>query len=56
MRSLPVFHNPEKSGWTRTIEGRLPSGQEGLDVGNQLRVQLVRTDVDRGFIDFKRVE
>ena len=49
-----------KGTWVRLlhppVEGRLSSGFEGLDVGNQLRVQLVRTDVERGFIDFKRVE
>ena len=49
-----------KGTWVRLlhppIEGRLSSGQDGLDVGNQLRVQLVRTDVERGYIDFKRVE
>jgi hypothetical protein len=27
-----------------------------MDVGHQLRVQLVRTDVERGYIDFKRVD
>ena len=37
------------------IEGRLESGFEGLDVGHRLRVQLIRTDVERGYIDFKRV-
>jgi len=26
-----------------------------MDVGHQLRVQLIRTDVERGYIDFKRV-
>jgi exoribonuclease-2 len=49
----------EKGTWVRLlqppVEGRLESGFEGLDVGHQLRVQLVRTDVQRGFIDFKRV-
>jgi len=48
-----------KGTWVRLlhppIEGRLVSGFEGMDVGHQLRVQLVRTDVERGFIDFKRV-
>ena len=48
-----------KGTWVRLlhppIEGRLASGFEGLDVGHQLRVQLVRTDVERGYIDFKRV-
>ena len=37
------------------IEGRLQSGFKGLDVGHGLRVQLVRTDVERGYIDFKKV-
>ena len=31
-------------------------GSEGLDVGDQVRVQLIGTDVERGFIDFARVE
>ena len=48
----------DKGTWVRLlhlpIEGRLASGFEGMDVGHQLRVQLVRTDVERGYIDFKR--
>ena len=48
-----------KGTWVRLlhlpVEGRLASGFEGMDVGQQLRVQLVHTDVERGFIDFKRV-
>jgi exoribonuclease-2 len=48
----------DKGTWVRLlqppIEGRLESGFEGLDVGHRLRVQLVRTDVERGYIDFKR--
>ncbi|MGD0991082.1 MAG: RNB domain-containing ribonuclease [Gemmatimonadales bacterium] len=47
-----------KGTWVRLlrppVEGRLDSGFEGVDVGRRLRVQLVRTDVERGFIDFKR--
>jgi exoribonuclease II len=35
------------------VEGLLMDGQ-GLDVGDKLRVTLVRTDIDRGFIDFAR--
>ena len=27
-------------------------GSAGLDVGDRVRVQLVDTDVERGFIDF----
>ena len=49
----------DKGTWVRLqhppIEGRLESGFEGLDVGHRLHVQLVHTDVERGFIDFKRV-
>ena len=37
------------------VEGKLESGFEDVDVGNKLRVQLISTDVERGFIDFKRV-
>jgi VacB/RNase II family 3'-5' exoribonuclease len=35
-------------------EGMLVQGQQGLDVGDSLRVKLVRTDVQRGYIDFSR--
>jgi high-affinity K+ transport system ATPase subunit B len=37
------------------IEGKLVSGFKGTDVGHRLRVQLIRTDVERGYIDFKSV-
>jgi exoribonuclease-2 len=50
----------DKGTWVRLlnppVEGRLESGFEGMDVGNQLRVQLVSTNVERGFIDFKKVK
>ena len=36
------------------VEGLLVRGQHGVDVGDKLRVVLVRTDADRGFIDFAR--
>jgi exoribonuclease R len=36
------------------VEGMLVRGQQGLDVGDSLRVKLVRTDVQRGYIDFAR--
>jgi VacB/RNase II family 3'-5' exoribonuclease len=49
----------EKGTWVRLltvpVEGRLSVGFEGVDVGNRLRVQLISTDVERGFIDFKKV-
>jgi hypothetical protein len=48
----------DKGTWVRLlhppIEGRLVRGFEGMDVGRRLIVQLIRTDVDRGYIDFKR--
>ena len=48
----------EKGTWVRImnppVEGRLAIGFEGLDVGRSIRVQLIRTDVERGYIDFKR--
>jgi VacB/RNase II family 3'-5' exoribonuclease len=37
------------------VEGLLAQGDKGLDVGDRLRVKLIRTDVQRGFIDFARV-
>jgi len=37
------------------IEGLLAQGAPGLDVGDKLRVKLIRTDVQRGFIDFARI-
>jgi len=36
------------------IEGLLAQGQQGLDVGDKLRVKLTRTDAQRGYIDFAR--
>ena len=36
------------------VEGLLAQGQQGADVGDRLRVTLVRTDAERGFIDFAR--
>jgi exoribonuclease-2 len=37
------------------VEGLLAQGQQGADVGDRLRVKLIRVDVQRGFIDFARV-
>jgi exoribonuclease-2 len=48
----------DKGTWVRifqpAVEGKLRRGFEGLDVGDQVRVELVHTDVERGFIDFVR--
>lgn len=49
----------DKGTWVRIfqppVEGKVVSGFEGMDVGDKVRVQLIHTDVNRGFIDFKRV-
>jgi exoribonuclease-2 len=48
----------EKGTWVRLlqppVEGRLERGFQGLDVGDHVRVKLISTDVERGFIDFER--
>ncbi|MGA2267225.1 MAG: RNB domain-containing ribonuclease [Bryobacteraceae bacterium] len=36
------------------VEGRLVRGDHGLDVGDRLRVTLLSTDPQRGYIDFGR--
>ena len=49
----------EKGTWVRifapSAEGKVVRGFEGLDVGDRVRVELLRTDIERGFIDFARV-
>jgi VacB/RNase II family 3'-5' exoribonuclease len=48
-----------KGTWVRLlhppVEGRVVAGERGLDVGRAVRVQLLHTDVEQGFIDFERV-
>ena len=48
----------EKGTWVRIIrppvEGRVVRGFQGLDVGDRVRVELVGTDAEKGFIDFAR--
>jgi hypothetical protein len=36
------------------VKGLLAEGGKGLNVGDKLTVKLIRTDVQRGFIDFGR--
>ncbi len=36
------------------VEGMIVHGQQGADVGDRLRVTLVRADAEQGFIDFAR--
>jgi VacB/RNase II family 3'-5' exoribonuclease len=49
----------DKGTWVRIfsppIEGRLIKGYQGVDVGDRLKVQLVHTDMEKGFIDFEKV-
>jgi exoribonuclease-2 len=48
-----------KGTWARAftppVEGRVVRGEERLDVGDRVRVKLLSTDVERGYIDFARV-
>ena len=48
----------EKGTWVRLfsvpVEGKLVQGYENLDVGDQIRVQLILVDVQQGFIDFRK--
>ena len=50
----------EKGTWVRLlqppVEGRLVGSFEGEDIGVRLRVQLIHTDVERGYIDFKKIK
>ena len=41
--------------WHPAVEGKLETGDERYEVGERVRVRLVHTDVERGFIDFKPV-
>jgi VacB/RNase II family 3'-5' exoribonuclease len=47
-----------KGTWVRLlelpVEGKLVQGFRGMDIGRRIRVQLIHTDVERGFIDFKK--
>lgn len=47
-----------KGTWVRVfappVEGRIEQGANGLDVGDRVRVQLIHTDVEQGYIDFRR--
>jgi exoribonuclease II len=48
----------EKGTWVRAlnppVEGKLVRGQNGLKVGDPLKVQLTSVNIERGFIDFVR--
>jgi len=50
----------DKGTWVRIVqpaaEGKVMHGYKGLDVGDRVRVELIDTDVERGFVDFAKVE
>jgi VacB/RNase II family 3'-5' exoribonuclease len=50
----------QKGTWVRisgpTTEGKLVRGFNGLDVGDHVKVELIRTDATHGFIDFARAQ
>jgi VacB/RNase II family 3'-5' exoribonuclease len=49
----------DKGTWVRisapAAEGKVVKGFEGIDIGDRVRVALVDTNVERGFIDFERL-
>ena len=49
----------DKGVWARLlaipVEGRVVRGFEGMDVGDRIRLQLVAVDVERGYIDLRKV-
>lgn len=48
-----------KGTWARLltvpVEGKVVHGFAGMDVGDRVRVQLISTNAEQGFIDFKNV-
>ena len=49
----------DRGTWVRLlnppVEGKMVMGEHGFDVGDSVQVELVSTDVERGYIDFVRV-
>ena len=49
----------DQGTWVRLlsppVEGKVVTGVSGLDVGDTVRVELLNTNVERGYIDFGRV-
>lgn len=49
-----------KGTWARVfnppVEGKIVHGEEGLDIGDRVRVKLIKVDPDRGHIDFVRTK
>ena len=57
--AIVTGHSPTDT-WVRIftppVEGKLLGQSADLDIGRQLRVSLVSSDVERGFIDFVRAD
>jgi RNase II-type exonuclease len=53
LRKIPLSRS-RNSIRAPPVEGRIEQGWVGLDVGDPVRVRLVHTDPERGFIDFAR--
>jgi len=55
-----VTGSSDKGTWARLltvpVDGRVVSGSRGVDVGSRIRVRLTAVDVERGYIDFQRVD
>jgi VacB/RNase II family 3'-5' exoribonuclease len=49
----------EKGTWVRIltppVEGKLIQGEKSVDLGDRIRVKLLRTDIPNGFIDFAKL-
>ena len=49
-----------KGTWARVfnppVEGKIVHGEEGLDIGDRVRVKLIKVDPERGHIDFVRTK
>ena len=54
-----ITGSSDKGVYARVIdppfEGRVVEGADGLDVGDVVRVKLLRTDPERAFIDLARI-
>jgi exoribonuclease-2 len=52
------WRETEKGTWVHLfqllVEGKLVRGFEGLDVGDQVHIELIGTDVGRGFTYFSQ--
>jgi VacB/RNase II family 3'-5' exoribonuclease len=57
--SALVTGSSDKGTWVRIknppVEGKLVRGNQRVNIGDHLRVKLLSTDVEKGFIDFARV-